>query len=151
MNKNLLYIIINTIIVMAIIIMCFVVISNNVIKSLQGKKYIIVSEENRETIEKVISQYKEIKGNLIKVEYMQELGDWSLRLYYDDEKVDKSSFGDSKAYEIKQYIRDNGNDEGEESWNKIKISMVIIIVMIIYELVFIRIRCNKQEDKQKNN
>lgn len=144
MKKDTLINIINILIIILVIIISCIVISNNVIKSLQGKQYIMVNEENRKNIENLISQYKEIKGNLIKVEYMQELGDWSLLLYYDDGKVDRRSFGDSQAYEIKQYIRDNGNDEGDESFRKIKIAIATIVIMIIYESIYIIIRNMKK-------
>ena len=147
MKKNAFVFIINNIIVISVIIICCIVILNNVIKSLQGKEYVIVDEKNKKYIEKIISQYQEVKGNLVRIEYMQELGDWSLWLYYDNEKIYRTSFGDSQAYEIKQYIRDNGHNEGKESWNKIKIFTAIIIIMIIYELIYICIRCaNKQKE-----
>lgn len=130
------------IIVIVIIVMSITTISRNSIKVLQGKYYLKVDSNNREYIEKTVSENYKLSGTLDKVAYMQELGDWSLFLYYEGGKEDKTLFGDSnsKVEHLRTYIRENGYNEGEVSWNKIKVSFWTIIVVSICESMYLIFR-----------
>lgn len=103
------------IIVIIIIVMSITTISRNSIKVLQGKYYLKVDSDNREYIEKAVEENYKLSGTLDKVACMQELGDWNLFLYYEDGTEDKALFGDdnSKVEHLREYIIENGYNEGE--------------------------------------
>ncbi|MCI8344547.1 MAG: hypothetical protein HFJ42_00955 [Clostridia bacterium] len=130
------------IIVIVIIVMSITTISRNSIKVLQGKYYLKVDSNNRDYIEKTVSENYKLSGTLDKVAYMQELGDWSLFLYYKDGTEDKALFGDgnNKVEHLREYIRENGYNEGEVSWNKIKVSFWTIVVVSICESIYLMVR-----------
>lgn len=130
------------IIVIVIIVMSITTISRNSIKVLQGKYYLKVDSSNREYIEKTVAENYKLTGTLDKVAYMQELGDWSLFLYYEDGAEDKVLFGDSnrKVGHLREYIRENGYNEGEVSWNKIKVSFWTIVLVSICESIYLMVR-----------
>lgn len=130
------------IIAIVIIVISINTISRNFIKVLQGKYYLKVDSNNSEYIEKTVAENYKLSGTLDKVAYMQELGDWSLFLYYEDGTEDKTLFGDgnSKVEHLREYIRENGYNEGEVSWNKIKISFWTIVVVSICESIYLIFR-----------
>lgn len=140
------------IIVIVIIVMSITTISRNSIKVLQGKYYLKVDSNNREYIEKTVEENYKLKGNLNKVVYMQGLGDWYLFLYYEDGTKDETTFGDgnSKVEHLREYIRENGYNEGEVSWNKIKVSIWTIVVVSICVSIYLMVRMITKK-KIKNN
>lgn len=131
---------INTIIVVLIILFCTIVIKTNSKKALQCKSYLQIDSNNREYIEQIISQYYKLNGKLDKVAYMSGLGDWYLFLYYEDGTEDETFLDDVEGIELQEYIVKNGYNEGVTSWNRIKISFLIIIFTIFYEIVYLIIR-----------
>lgn len=130
------------IITIVIIVISITTISRNSIKVLQGKYYLKVDSNNREYIEKTVAENYKLSGTLDKVAYMQGLGDWYLFLYYEDGTEDETTFGDgnSKVEHLREHIRENGYNEGEVSWNKIKISFLIIVVVSICESIYLMVR-----------
>ena len=140
MNKNLDRL--SIILVIAIIVISIITISRNSIKALQYKYYLKIDSNNREYIEKMVADNYRLTGTPAKVAYMQGLGDWDLFLYYKDGSEDKTTFGDSNKEmgPLQEYIRENGYNEGDVSWNKIKFSFWTIIVVSICESIYLIIR-----------
>lgn len=139
-------------IIIAIVIIALSIntISRNSIKVLQYKYYLRIDSNNREYIEKIISENYKITGELDKVAYMQGLGDWYLFLYYKDGTEDETGFGDgnSKVIPLQEYIIENGYNEGEVSWNKIKISFWTILIVSICESIYLIIRIIKRKNNR---
>lgn len=142
---------INTIIVITIIVVSIITISNNFVKALQYKSYLKIDSSNREFVEKIISENYKLKGNLVEVAYMGGLGDWYLFLYYEDGTEDQTLFGDSdmNVRPLEKYIVENGYNEGEVSWNKIKISFGAIVITIIYEITYLIIKKIKKKQEER--
>lgn len=137
----------NIIIVFLIIIVCNIIIANNFIKALQYKSYLNLDNNNREYIEdRVSNYYKQVNKNIEKVAYMQGLGDWYLFLYYEDGTEENIILGDYNGEELRDYIIENGYNEGIVSWNIIKISFIIIIITIFYEIVYLSIKRYKEKN-----
>lgn len=142
------------IIVSAIIVISIITISGNSTKALQAKYYLKVDSNNREYIEKIVTENYKLTGTLNEVVYMQGLGDWYLFLYYEDGTEDETTFrdGNSKVEHLREYIRENGYNEGESSWTKIRISFWTIVVAIAYEIFYLRVRMRKKKrEKEINN
>lgn len=136
------------IIAIVIIVISIIIISRNSIKALQYKYYLKVDSNNREYIEKMVAENYKLTGTLDKVAYMGGLGDWYLFLYYKDGTEDETLFGEgnSKVIPLQDYIIENGYNEGEVSWIKIKISFWTIVVVSICESIYLTLN-----DKEKNN
>ena len=142
------------IIVIVVIVISINTISSNFTKALQAKYYLKVDSNNREYIEKIVTENYKLTGTLNEVAYMQGLGDWYLFLYYEDGSEGEKSFvdGNSKVEHLREYIRENGYNEGEASWTKIRISFWTIVVAIAYEIFYLRIRMRKKKrEKEINN
>ncbi len=135
---------INTIIVVFIILICNIVVVTNFKKTLQWKSYLQIDSNNREYIEQMISENYKLMGKLDKVAYMGGLGDWYLYLYYEDGTEDETLLDDGECRELEEYIVKNGYNEGQASWNKIKVSLIIIIVTIFYEVLYLSIKRKKE-------
>lgn len=133
---------INVLVVIAIIVVSIITISNNFKKALQCKSYLQIDSSNKEYIEKIVSENYKLKGPLDKIAYMQGLGDWYLFLYYKDGTEDKTSFNDGNidVQPLQDYIIENGYNEGNASWNKIRISFWAILIAIIYEISYLIIK-----------
>ena len=137
------------IIVIVVIVISINTISSNFTKALQAKYYLKVDSNNREYIEKIVTENYKLTGTLNEVAYMQGLGDWYLFLYYEDGTEGEKSFvdGNSKVEHLREYIRENGYNEGEASWTKIRISFWSIVVVSIYLIV--RMITNKKIKDKK--
>lgn len=131
---------INTIIVVAIILICFIIIITNFEKTIQGKIYLQIDSNNREYIEQLVSKNYKLLGKLDKVVYKGGLGDWYLYLYYENGTEDDTLLDEGIGTELREYIVKNGYNEGRASGNKIQISFFIIVVTIFYEILYIIIR-----------
>lgn len=144
----------NTIMVILIIIVCNIIIANNFIKALQYKSYLKLDNNNSEYIENMVSYYyKPVNKNIEKVAYMQGLGDWYLFLYYEDGTEENVILGNHSGKELRDYIVENGYNEGIVSWKKIIASFVVVGITIIYEIIylivqFISKKNNKSEIKK---
>lgn len=143
-----------------VIIIGIIVISNNLTKALQHKYYLNIDSNNREYIEKIVTENYKLIGTLNGIVCMQGLGDWKLFLYYEDGKEDSITFGDSneKVQPLHNYIMKNGYNEGEVSLNKIRIYFFATLVTIIYVVSSIIIKKYKfknykeiKDDKQINS
>lgn len=149
MNKKV-YNKINTIIVVFIILISNIIIVTNLKKTLQWKSYLQIDSKNREYIEQMISENYKLMGKLDKVAYMGGLGDWYLYLYYEDGTEDETLLNDGEGRELEEYIVENGYNEGLASWNKIKVSFLIIIVTIFYEVLYLIIKSMLKKKKEIN-
>lgn len=130
---------IDTILIIAIIIVCIVVMLNNFVKALQNKYYLKINSWNRPYVENLISKNNRLKGKLNKVAYKQGLGDWDLFLYYKNGTEEQMKFGDSdkNAQFLRKYIVENGYNDGKASLIKVAISFLTIVVAIIYEVSYV--------------
>lgn len=138
------------VVTIAIIVISIITISRNSIKALQYKYYVKVDSNNREYIEKMVEENYKLTGILDKVAYMGGLGDWYLFLYYEDGTEDEILFGDSNedARPLEEYIVKNGYNEGERSWNKIKISFWSILIVSICESIYLITRMIKRKNSR---
>lgn len=145
--------ILSIIIAIVIIVISIINILNNFIESIRDDEYYLkIDSSNKEYIETIISENYKLTGTLDKVAYKQGLGDWYLFLYYKDGTEDETLFGDSNSEveNLRAYIRENGYNEGERSWNKIKISFWTIIVVSICESIYLIVRMiTKKKIKSK--
>ena len=145
----------STIIVINIVVLSIITISNNFEKALQNRYYLNIDLSNREYIEEiVIENNKIVMGEINKIAYQQGLGDWELLLYYENGIEDKIMFADSNRnmQSLQDYIIQNGYNEGKISSNKIKISLVAILVAIIYEISYLIIKkIKRKQTEQVNN
>ncbi len=142
----------STIIVINIVVLSIITISNNFEKALQNRYYLNIDLSNREYIEEiVIENNKIVMGEINKIAYQQGLGDWELLLYYENGIEDKIMFADSNRnmQSLQDYIIQNGYNEGKISSNKIKISLVAILVAIIYEISYLIIMKIKRKQTEK--
>lgn len=130
---------VNLLIVTLVIPISIITITCNFTKALQHKYYLNIDSNNREYIEKILAENYKLAGELKEIACMQGLGDWELFLYYENGTEDSITFGDSneKVQFLHNYITKNGYNEGEASWNKIKISFWTILLTIIYEVGYL--------------
>lgn len=141
------------IIAVAIILISIITILNNFIGSIRDDKYYLkIDTSNKEYIETMVSENYKLTGTLDKVAYMQGLGDWYLLLYYKDGTEDETLFRDSNSEVgyLRDYIRENGYNESEVSYTKIKISFWTIVVVSICESIYLIFRMiTKKKIKSK--
>ncbi len=132
----------NIVVATIIIVIGIIVISNNFTKVLQHKYYLNIDSNNREYIEKIVTENYKLIGTLNEIVCMQGLGDWKLFLYYENGKEDSTTFGDSdeKVQPLHNYIMENGYNESEVSLNKIKIYFFATLTTGIYRVSFIIIK-----------
>lgn len=141
----------STIIVINIVVISIIIISSNFGKALQHKYYLKIDSNNREYIEDILQKDYKLIGTLDKIACMQGLGDWYLFLYYEDGMEDETIFSDSnrEVQPLHSYITNNGYNEGEASWNKIKVSFWLSLVAIIYEVSYLVIKKIKRKQPIK--
>lgn len=142
----------STIIVINIVVLSIITISNNFEKALQNRYYLNIDLSNREYIEEiVIENNKIVMGEINKIAYQQGLGDWELLLYYENGIEDKIMFAYSNRnmQSLQDYIIQNGYNEGKTSSNKIKISLVAILLAIIYEVSYLIIKKIKRKQTEE--
>lgn len=132
----------NIVILIMVIVISIITISNNFKKAFQHKYYLNIDSNNKEYIQKIVSENYKLTGTLKRISCMQGLGDWYLFLYYENGTEDNTIYSDSneKMQPLQDYIRENGYNEGKVSWNKIKISFWTTFVTIIYEISYLIIK-----------
>lgn len=142
----------STIIVISIVVISIITISNNFGKALQNRYYLNIDLSNREYIEEIVIENKKIvMGEINKIAYQQGLGDWELILYYENGLEDEIIFSDSNRnmHSLKNYIIQNSYNEGKISSNKIKISLVSILMAIIYEVSYLIVKKINRKQTEK--
>ena len=75
-----------------------------------------------------------LNGKLIQIGCKQGLGDWYLYLYYDDDSSERRILEDTIGFELRMYIRENGQIEGTKGVivnSLVKVSAFIVGIYII--------------------
>lgn len=135
-------------------IVSILTIKSSFIMAIQGKKVLNVNSRNRDIIAQKITDEcgnrNIIRGTIEKVEYRQLLGDWSVYIYYTDWPEEEIAFDDTEGYSIREYIDENGYDEGKIGAIRLLISLIIILISICYGIrKFIKQESIKQAEEEK--
>lgn len=114
-------------------------IPSNLIMAVQSKKGIKINSSNREMMsEKILEEYYvknyRLKGTIEKIEYMQQIGDWALYIYYTDATEEILRFNDGDGYSIRTYIEQNGYDKGKIAFRSLGITILLISFAICYAI-----------------
>lgn len=134
MEKNI-DIIINTIIIFFIISISLLTIANNLKQALQGTIYLTINQDNREYIESTLNlKDSDSKGTLTKIVGKDGFGEWFLYLFYENGE-EELVFNDVEMYKLRNYMKENGHDEGKSSETKIWISLGAIILAASYAIM----------------
>lgn len=115
---------------------CFVL---SFLYGLKGDVYLKIDDKNRNLVSDMCeTEDIPLNGKLIQIGCKQGLGDWYLYLYYDDDSSEQRLLEDSIGFELRMYIRENGQVEGTKGEivdSLIKVSAFVVgmyIVCVLY-------------------
>ena len=92
------------------LLICFVL---SFLYGLRGDVYLKIDDKNRNLVSDMCeTEDIPLNGKLIQIGCKQGLGDWYLYLYYDDDSSERRILEDTIGFELRMYIRENGQIEG---------------------------------------
>ena len=117
------------------LLICFVL---SFLYGLRGDVYLKIDDKNRSLVSDMCeTEDIPLNGKLIQIGCKQGLGDWYLYLYYDDDSSERRILEDTIGFELRMYIRENGQIEGTKGVivnSLVKVSAFIVGIYIISDL-----------------
>ncbi|MEE0685637.1 MAG: hypothetical protein U0K68_13125 [Agathobacter sp.] len=114
------------------LLICFVL---SFLYGLRGDVYLKIDDKNRSLVSDMCeTEDIPLNGKLIQIGCKQGLGDWYLYLYYDDDSSERRILEDTIGFELRMYIRENGQIEGTKGVivnSLVKVSAFIVGIYII--------------------